>query len=143
MKKSDYEQYIKPADFLNIYREWQAVGKPLKNSSLYLKIWDGVQNAVKACIGSLQQKYRCTYTHYDEKVMDATILVVNALVRCKTEPRNIVTFSFLYTLGVCCGKDAIQLDYEDNALSIDAPTADDDFVDLMYYDEQGILRYNY
>ena len=144
MKKSDYEKYIKPEEFLAVYNEWESKGKPRGNDKTYEKVWDGVQNAVKACIGSLQQKYMCTYTHYDEKVMDATILVVDALVRCKTEPRNIVTFSFLYTLGVCCGKNAIQLDYEDNALSIDALTVGgDSFADLMYIDEYGVLQYNY
>ena len=64
MKKSDYEKYLDPKEFALLYEEWKAKGKPLGNDPLYLKIWDGAVNAVKACIGALQASfYRCEKSH--------------------------------------------------------------------------------
>lgn len=139
-----YEKYIKPEEFLVVYNEWRFKGKPKGNNKLYTQILLGVTNAVKACIGALQAKYHCTYQDYDDKVLDATILVMNKLNTMEDEPRNIVTMSYLYVVGVCCGSKTRQQEFEDNMLSVDAPaTGGDSFADLMYIDEYGVLQYNY
>lgn len=144
MRKSEYEKYIKPEEFLAVYNEWKSKGKPRGNDKTYEKVWDGVQNAVKACIGSLQARYKCTYQNYDDKVLDATILVMNKLNTMEDEPRNIVTMSYLYVVGICCGSKTRQQEFEDNMLSVDAPAVGgDSFADLMYIDEYGVLQYNY
>ena len=122
MKKSDYEKYIIPSEFAVLYNEWKAKGKPLGNDPLYLKIWDGVTNAVKACIGSLQARYHCQYQDYDEKVLDGTALMIAKLQKMDDTPKNIVNMCYLPVLGVCCGPKAIQADFENGMLSTDTPT---------------------
>lgn len=140
MKKADYEKYIKPNDFIELYNEWKAKGKPLGNDPLYLKIWDGVTNAVKACIGSLQTRYRCQYQDYDEKVLDGTALMIAKLQKMDDTPKNIVTMCYLPMLGVCCGPKARQKEFEDAMLSTDVPTeGGDTFEDLI--DEDGEVQY--
>lgn len=138
MKKSEYEKYIKPEEFSKLYEEWSAVGKPQGNNPLYLKIWSGVTNAVKACIGALQARYHCQYQGYDEKVLDGTILIMNKLLTMDDEPKNIVNMCYLPVLGVCCGPKAIKQEQESNLLSLDCLTeGGDSFADLMYVDEDG------
>ncbi len=142
MKKSEYEKYIKPEEFRKLYEEWATAGKPQGNHPLYVKIWDGVTNAVKACIGALQTRYLCQYQDYDGKVMDGTILIIAKLLKMDDTPMNIVNMAYLPVLGVCCGPKAIKQDQENNALSIDNLTnGGDAFTDLI--GEDGTLRYNY
>ena len=144
MKKSDYSKFINPEDFRKLYEEWAAAGKPTGNNQLYIKIWDGVTNAVKACIGSLQSRYHCEYQNYDEKVLDGTITVMEKLLKMNEPPRNIVSMSYLPVLGVCCGSKAINEEKDDMALSIDNLTKGGDaFEEIMYIDEDGTLCYNY
>ena len=142
MKKSEYEKYIKPEEFSKLYEEWAVAGKPQGNHPLYVQIWDGVVNAVKACIGALQTRYRCQYQDYDSKVMDGTILIIAKLLKMDDTPKNIVNMAYLPVLGVCCGPKAIKQDQENNALSIDNLTKGGDaFTDLI--GEDGTLHYNY
>lgn len=132
MKKSDYEKYIKPNDFIELYNEWAKEGKPQGNNPLYLKIWDGVTNAARACIGALQSRYRCQYQDYDEKVLDGTILIMNKLLTMDDEPKNIVNMCYLPMLGVCCGPKARQKEFENGMLSTDTPTkGGDTFTDMI------------
>lgn len=132
MKKADYEKYVKPNDFIELYNEWAGRGKPLGNDPLYLKIWDGVTNAVKACIGALQTRYRCQYQDYDEKVLDGTALMIAKLQKMEDYPKNIVTMCYLPMLGICCGPKARQKEFENGMLSTDTPTkGGDTFEDLI------------
>lgn len=144
MRKDEYEKYINPDDFRKLYEEWSDAGKPAGNHRLYLKIWDGVTNAIKACIGALQSRYHCQYQNYDEKVLDGTITVMEKLLRMEEPPQNIVSMSYLPVLGICCGKKALNAEKDDMALSIDALTnGGDAFEEIMYIDENGALCYNY
>ena len=145
MKKSDYEKYLDPKEFALLYEEWKAKGKPQGNDSLYVKIWDGVTNAVKACIGALQARYRCQYQDYDEKVLDGTILIMTKLLKMEDTPKNIVNLAYLPVLGVCCNKKVIAQEMENNnSLSLDSLTeGGDTFADLMYIDEEGEVHYGY
>ena len=132
MKKVEYEKYIVPNEFAAVYDEWKAKGKPKGNDSLYLKVWDGVTNAVKACVGALQARYHCRYQDYDDKVMDSTILIMNKLLTMDDTPKNIVNMCYLPVLGVCCGPKARQKEFEDVMLSTDVPTeGGDTFKDLI------------
>lgn len=140
MRKEDYLKYLDPDDFRKLYEEWKAKGKPLGNDPLYLKIWDGVTNAVKACIGALQARYRCQYQDYDEKVLDGTALMIAKLQKMEDSPKNIVNMCYLPMLGVCCGPKAMQADFENNMLSTDTPTeGGDTFEDLI--NEDGDVSY--
>lgn len=142
MKKSDYEKYLDPKEFAKLYDEWKAKGKPQGNDPLYVKIWEGVQNSVKACIGALQARYRCQYQDYDEKVLDGTALMIAKLIKMEDSPKNIVTMCYLPMLGVCCGPKARQKDFEDSMLSTDVPTeGGDTFEDLI--NEDGEVHYGY
>ena len=145
MKKSDYEKYIKPEEFSKLYEEWAATGKPQGNNPLYVKIWGGVTNAVKACIGALQARYHCQYQDYDEKVLDGTILIMTKLLKMEETPKNIINLSYLPVLGVCCNKKVIAQEMENNnSLSLDSLTeGGDSFADLMYLDEYGEVHYGY
>lgn len=140
MKKSDYEKYIKPEEFEALYNEWDAIGKPQGNNPLYIKIWNGVENAVKACIGALQNRYHCKYQDYDEKVVDGTILIMNKLMNMTDAPKNIVSMCYLPVLGICCGPKAIQSEWENNMLSTGVTTeGGDTFEDLI--NEDGDVSY--
>lgn len=140
MKKSDYLKYLDPKEFAQLYEEWKAKGKPQGNDPLYVKIWDGVTNAVKACIGALQARYHCQYQDYDEKVLDGTILIINKLLTMDGEPKNIINMCYLPVLGVCCGPKARQKDFENGMLSTDTPTkGGDTFGDLI--NEDGEVQY--
>lgn len=140
MKKSDYEKYLDPKEFALLYEEWKAKGKPLGNDPLYLKIWDGAVNAVKACIGALQTRYHCQYQDYDEKVLDGTALMIAKLIKMEDTPKNIVNMSYLPVLGVCCGPKAMQADFENGMLSTDTSTkGGDTFEDLI--NEDGEVQY--
>lgn len=140
MKKSEYETYIKPEEFEALYNEWAAKGKPQGNNLLYIKIWNGVENAVKACIGALQSRYHCKYQDYDEKVLDGTILIMNKLMNMTDAPKNIVSMCYLPVLGICCGPKAIQSEWENNMLSTDVTTeGGDTFEDLI--NEDGDVSY--
>ena len=143
MKKSDYEKYINPKEFAKLYEEWVTKGKPQGNDPLYIKIWSGVTNAVKACIGALQATYHCKYQDYDDKVTDGTIKVMTKLLKMNDTPKNIVNLSYLYVLGVCCGPKAIKQEWEDQMLSTDVFTeGGDTFTDLVYYSEEdGEVQY--
>ena len=140
MKKSDYEKYLDPKEFARLYEEWKAKGKPQGNDPLYLRIWDGVTNAVKACIGSLQARYHCQYQDYSDKVMDGTILIMTKLLKMNDTPKNIINLSYLPVLGVCCGPKARQKDFENDMLSTDVSTeGGDTFADLI--NEDGEVQY--
>ena len=144
MKKCDYEKYINPEEFAELYNEWAKEGKPQENNPLYLQIWDGVTNAVKACIGALQSRYHCEYQGYDEKVLDGTITVMEKLLKMDEPPRNIVNMAYLPVLGICCGSKAINEEKNDMTLSIDNLTKGGDaFEEIMYIYEDGTLCYNY
>ena len=140
MKKSEYETYIKPEEFESLYNDWGAIGKPQGNNPLYIKIWNGVENAVKACIGALQNRYHCKYQDYDEKVVDGTILIMNKLMNMTDAPKNIVSMCYLPVLGICCGPKAIQSEWENNMLSTGVTTeGGDTFEDLI--NEDGDVSY--
>lgn len=144
MTKTEYLKYLNPSDFKKLYEEWAKEGKPTGNNQLYIKIWDGVQNAVRACIGALQSRYHCQYQDYNEKVMDGTILIIDKLLKMNESPRNIVNMAYLPVLGICCGQKAINAEKEDNALSMDNLTdGNDTFCELMYLDEDGTVQYGY
>lgn len=144
MKKQEYEQYLNPEEFNKLYEEWSKQGKPQGNNHLYIKIFDGVINAVKACIGALQTKYHCKYKDYEDKVMDATIVIINKLLKMEDTPKNIVNMCYLPVLGICCGPKARNQELEDNSLSIDCLTdGGDSFSDIMYLDEEGNIQYGY
>lgn len=144
MKKSEYEKYIKPEEFEALYNEWDAIGKPQGNNALYIKIWNGIENAVKACIGALQNRYHCKYQDYDEKVVDGTILIMNKLMNMTDAPKNIVSMCYLPVLGICCGPKAIQSEFENNMMSTEEETEEGDtFTELIYLDEDGKATYNY
>ena len=140
MKKSDYEKYLDPKEFTRLYEEWAAAGKPQGNDPLYVRVWNGVTNAVKACIGALQARYHCQYQDYSEKVLDGTILVMTKLLKMEDTPKNIVNMCYLPVLGVCCGPKARQKDFENDMLSTDVPTeGGDTFADLI--NEDGEVQY--
>lgn len=144
MKKSEYEKYLDPNEFSKLYEEWKAKGKPQGNHPLYVKVWDGVTNAVKACIGTLQSRYRCQYQDYDEKVLDGTILIMTKLLKMEDTPKNIINMCYLPVLGVCCGPKARSQEMQGSALSLDSLTeGGDTFADLMYLDEDGEAHYGY
>ena len=144
MKKEYYLKYIDPAEFKKLYEEWAAKGKPKGNNPLYVKVWDMVENSVKACIGTLQDRYHCKYQDYDEKVLDGTILIMNKLINMTDTPKNIVSMCYLPVLGICCSKKAIAQDRENNALSLDSLTeGGDSFCELMFLDEYGTVQYGY
>ena len=143
MKKEEYEKYIKPEEFEALYNEWYFNGKPQGNSQLYIKIWNGVENAVKACIGALQNRYHCKYQDYDDKVIDGTILIMNKLMNMTDAPKNIVSMCYLPVLGICCGPKAISQDRENNNLSLDGETnGGDSFSEMLYIDEDGAVHYS-
>lgn len=121
MKKSEYTRFIDPKEFSDLYKEWAAAGKPTGNDPLYLKIWNGVSNAVKACIGALQTRYHCKYQDYDEKVLDGTALMISRLIKLEGYPKNIVNMCYLPVLGVVAGPKAMQSDFEDSMASLDIP----------------------
>ena len=142
MQKSEYEKYINPSEFASLYEEWSNAGKPTGNHPLYVQIFDDVTNAVKACIGALQSRYHCQYQDYNEKVMDSTILIIKKLLEMDEPPRNIVNLAYLPVLGICCGKSAIQTEWETNMLSTDTETnAGDAFCEMLYRDEDGTVVY--
>ena len=144
MRKDEYLKYLDPDDFEQLYINWSNAGKPTGNHQLYLQIWDGVTNAVKACIGSLQSRYHCQYQNYDEKVLDGTITVMEKLLKMNEPPRNIVSMAYLPVLGICCSQKAINAEKDAMALSIDSLTKGGDaFEEIMYIDEDGTLCYNY
>ena len=144
MRKEEYEKYIKPEEFEALYNEWDYAGKPQGNNQLYIKIWNGVENAVKACIGALQSRYHCKYQNYDEKVIDGTILIMKKLMNMTDAPKNIVSLCYLPVLGICCGPKAIQSEFENNMMSTEEETEGGDiFADLIYLDEEGKATYNY
>lgn len=144
MKKEEYIKFINPEEFASLYDEWSAAGKPQSNHPLYIKIWNYVENAVKACIGALQSRYHCQYQDYAEKVLDGTITIVEKLLKMDEPPRNIVSMSYLPVLGICCGMKAINAEKDDMALSIDNLTnGGDAFSELIYIDDDGTLCYNY
>lgn len=144
MKKAEYEKYIIPSEFAALYEEWKAKGKPQGNDKLYAQVWDGVTNAVKACVGALQARYHCRYQDYGDRVMDSTILIMNKLLTMDDTPKNIVSMCYLPVLGICCGPKAIQSEWENNAESLDAPTeGGDTFAELIYLGEEGKATYNY
>lgn len=140
MKKSDYEKYLDPKEFALLYEEWKAKGKPLGNDPLYLRIWNGVENAVKACIGSLQARYCCQYQDYDEKVLDGTILIMSKLLKMEDSPKNIINMAYLPVLGICCGPKARKQEWENSMLSTDVETTGGDTFESLL-DSNGKLNY--
>lgn len=142
MTKTEYEKFIEPNAFRMLYEEWVSVGKPTGNHPLYVQIFDGVTNAVKACIGALQSRYHCCYQDYNEKVMDGTILIIDKLLKMDEPPRNIVSFAYLPILGICCGPKALQSEWENGMMSTDTETeCGDAFCEMLYLDEEGVVTY--
>lgn len=140
VKKCDYEKYINPSDFEQLYIRWEKEGKPTGNNPLYVQIFDGVTNAVKACIGALQSRYHCQFQDYDDKVMDSTVLIMNKLLTMDDTPKNIVNMCYLPVLGVCCGPKARQKEFEDAMLSTGVPTEGGDTFEALI-DEDGEVQY--
>ena len=144
MKKEQYKDFIDPAEFEKLYNEWDYNGKPQGNNPLYIKIWNGVENAVRACIGALQNRYHCKYQDYDDKVTDGTILIMNKLMNMTDAPKNIVSLCYLPVLGICCGPKSMQSEWENNMLSTEEETeGGDTFKELLYVDEEGDVHINY
>lgn len=145
MRKAEYLKYIDPDDFRKLYEEWKIKGKPQGNDPLYAKIWDGVTNAVKACIGALQARYHCQYQDYDEKVLDGTILIMSKLLKMEDTPKNIINMCYLPVLGVCCNKKVIAQEIMGNSsLSLDSLTeGGDQYSELLWLDEYGEVHYGY
>lgn len=144
MRKDEYLKFLDPKKFAELYDEWAAKGKPQGNDPLYVRIWDGVTNAVKACIGALQARYRCQYQDYDEKVLDGTILIMNKLLTMDDEPKNIVNMCYLPVLGVCCGPKARQKEFENSMLSTDTSTkGGDTFTDMIGAADEDYVHVNY
>lgn len=142
MRKDEYDKYLDPEDFRKLYEEWAAAGKPTGNHMLYVQIFDGVTNAVKACIGALQSRYHCQFQDYDEKVMDGVTLIIGKLLRLNEPPRNIVSMSYLPVLGICFGKKALQSEWENGMVSTDNETeCGDAFCEMLYLDEEGTVTY--
>lgn len=142
MRKDEYDKYLDPDDFRKLYEEWATAGKPTGNHPLYVKIFDGVTNAVKACVGALQSRYHCQFQDYDEKVMDGTSLIIEKLLKMEEPPRNIVSFAYLPILGVCCGPKALQSEWENGMMSTDNETeCGDAFCEMLYLDEDGTVVY--
>ena len=142
MTKTEYLKYLDPDDFRKLYEEWASAGKPTGNHPLYVQIFDGAQNAVKACIGALQSRFHCQYQGYDEKVMDGTILIIGKLLKMEEPPRNIVSFAYLPVLGICCGPKSLQSEWETGMLSTDNETnVGDAFCEMLYLDEEGTVAY--
>lgn len=132
MKKEQYKDFIDLVAFEELYNEWDSIGKPQGNNPLYIKIWNGVENAVKACIGALQNRYHCKYQDYDDKVMDSAILIMTKLLKMEDTPKNIVNMCYLPVLGVCCGNKAKQSDFENDMMSTDNETeCGDTFTDMI------------
>lgn len=121
MRKSEYLKYVDPDDFKKLYEEWAEKGKPTGSDPLYLKVWNLTTEAVKACIGALQKRYRCKYQDYDEKVLDGTALMISRLIKLEGCPKNIVNMCYLPVLGVVAGPKAMQSDFENNMASLDIP----------------------
>lgn len=135
MKKSDYEKYLDPKEFTKLYEEWVEKGKPTGNDPLYLKVWNGVTESVKACIGALQKRYRCKYQDYNEKVLDGTALIITRLLKMEDIPKNIINFAYLPVLGVVAGPKAMQSDFENSMASLDIPIEGrDTFADKLSTD---------
>lgn len=145
MRKAEYLKYIDPDDFRKLYEEWKIKGKPQGNDPLYVKIWSGVTNAVKACIGALQARYHCQYQDYDEKVLDGTILIMSKLLKMEDTPKNIINMCYLPVLGVCCNKKVIDQEIMGNSsLSLDSLTeGGDQYSELLWLDEYGEVHYGY
>ena len=142
MRKEEYTKYLKPEDFRKLYEEWAYAGKPTGNHPLYVKIFDGVTNAVKACIGALQSRYHCQYQDYNNKVMDSTIIIIDKLLKMSDAPRNIVSMCYLPVLGICCGPKAVQSEWETNMLSTNTETeCGEAFCEMLYLDEEGTVVY--
>lgn len=132
MKKSEYTRFIDPKEFSDLYNEWAEKGKPTGNDPLYLKVWNGVVESVKACIGALQTRYHCKYRDYDEKVLDGTALMISRLIKLEGYPKNIVNMCYLPVLGVVAGPKAMQSDFEDSMASLDIPIEGrDTFIDRL------------
>ncbi len=143
MTRDEYKQFIDPDDFRDLYIKWSKAGKPKGNNTLYIKIWNSVENAVKACIGALQNRYHCHYQDYDEKVIDGTMLIMNKLLTMNDTPKNIVSLCYLPVLGVCCGNKAKQSEFENNMLSTDNKTeCGDAFIDMIEAVDE-VYRQNY
>ena len=144
MKKEYHLKYIDHTEFKKLYEEWAAKGKPKGNNPSNVKVWDMVENSVKACIETLQDRYHCKYQDYDEKVLDCAILIMNKLINMTDTPKNIVSMCFFTVLNICCSKKAIAQDRENNALSLDSLTeGGDSFCELMFLDEYGTVQYGY
>lgn len=130
-------------EFKKLYEEWAAKGKPKGNNPLYVKVWNMVENSVKACIGALQDRYHCKYQDYDEKVLDGTILIMNKLINMTDTPKNIVSMCYFPVLNICCSKKAIAQERKNNALSLDSLIEDEYSFKLMFLDEYGEVQYEY
>ena len=140
MKKSEYEKYINPKEYETLCKEWFSKGKPKGNDPTYVKVWLGAQEAVKACVSTIEKAHGCKFQDYEEKVLDGTIKVMEWFDRTKEAPRNIVTVAYLPVLGVCCGKKAIQRDFENSMLSLNISIDEDGttFQELLNIDEDNI-----
>ena len=142
MTKTEYLKYINPSDFEKLYINWSNADKPTGNHPLYVQIFDGVTNAVNACIGALQSRYHCQYQDYNNKVMDSTIIIIDKLLKMTEPPRNIVNMAYLPVLGICAGPKALQSEWETNMLSTDNETnVGDAFCEMLYVDEEGTVTY--
>lgn len=130
-------KYLDKEDFKRLFITWCRVGKPKGNNEIYRQIWEGVINAVKADIGTMQKRYNMTVSHYEEKVMDSAIKVVTKLDALPENdaPKSIIALAWLYTYGVVFGIKAIQEDFEDVFESLDNTSeGGDSFIDIIDVD---------
>lgn len=136
------ELWIDVAEFKQLFIDWCKAGKPEGNSAIYMKIWDGVINAVKADIGRMQKLNNVEISHYDDKVIDSAAKVITKLRSLPESdaPKSIITLAWLYTYGVCFGPNAIQEDYEDKAESLNAiASGGDECIDVI--SESDIIQH--
>ena len=134
MKKEEYEKYIDPAEVNKIYENWAAEGKPTNNDKNYTLLWEYAIEASKACIGSIQRRYKCLVIQYDEKVLDTAIKVMKRLCKMEAPLKNIVSVAYLPALGTCFESKARQQDFEEEMSLLDFTGEDfvEDYQDLTY-----------
>lgn len=103
------EKTIKPKDAYDIVEQWRlSPTKCNRDNVFYLCI-----EASKAVIGKLQRSYNMKVKDYDGKVLDCAIKLMDVLdSKADLIPKNFVSWSYLYVLGLIFHKKMVQMDKE-------------------------------